>query len=80
MKAQSSTRNRALFLACVISGALFLMTGCVTDILNLGRLIFYTFAGALVMSPLQAIVKLLSESQQNQSDSFFVKMSYLFRL
>lgn len=32
MNVQSSTRNRALFLTCVISGALFLMTGCVTDI------------------------------------------------
>ncbi len=32
MKVQSSTRNRALFLACVVSGALFLMTGCVTNI------------------------------------------------
>jgi hypothetical protein len=30
MKAQSSTR--ALFLACVVSGALVVMTGCVTDI------------------------------------------------
>jgi len=32
MKVQSSTRYRALFLACVVSGAFFLMTGCVTDI------------------------------------------------
>lgn len=46
-----------------------------TDILNLGRLIFYTFAGALVMGPLRAIVCLLSESQHEQSDSFFVVLS-----
>ncbi|MGH8478070.1 MAG: DUF4410 domain-containing protein [Gammaproteobacteria bacterium] len=32
MKAQSSTRHRASFLTGVISGTLFLMTGCVTNI------------------------------------------------
>jgi len=47
----------------------------ITDALNAGRLIFYPFAGALIVYPLAMLARLLAHDSSSLSQPLFTQMS-----